>query len=207
MAYRASQRQLIPNQPCTPVPNTQQAARVVAWQGTKYPQEMWVLERGREVAVEGCVCASSTHHSHIEDVEQIEGQSSDQIHEEPGGHVMDADGARVIHNLARLAHVRCPEVQDDICPRRAAPSLTTPSVAGRAEPTSTANTFGVPRTNSRATATPAALSITPHPSVLDQCSAPSTDLPRMKSISTAMSLTMVLRAADRLSSVPVKQTL
>lgn len=177
-----------------------------------------MLETGREVAADLLlkgVCASSTHHSHIEDVEQIKGQSSNQIHEEPGGHVMDADGARVIHNLARLAHVCCPEVQDDIYPRRAGPTLTTPSVAGRDEPASTANiglTSGVPRTNSRGTAVPTPLSITPHPcpttsSILDQCSAPHTDLPRMKSISTAMSLTMVLRAAERLSSVPVKQTL
>lgn len=130
MGYRACQRQLIPKQPCTPVHNTQQAARVRACQGTKYPQEMWVLERGREVgsgfAVEGCVCASGTHHGHIEDVEQIKGQSSNQIHEEPGGHIMDADGARVVHNLARLAHICCPKVQDDICPRRAGPALITP---------------------------------------------------------------------------------
>lgn len=46
----ASQRQLIPSQLCIPVPNTQQAAMVVTCQGTQYPQEMWVLERGREVA-------------------------------------------------------------------------------------------------------------------------------------------------------------
>lgn len=50
----------------------------------------------------------------------------------------------------------------------------------------------------------------PHPAmspIPNGCLAPGTDLPRMKSISTAMSLTMVLRAAERLSSVPVKQTL
>ena len=49
MGYRACQRQLIPKQPCTPVPNTEEAAKVRACQGIKHPQEMWVLERSREV--------------------------------------------------------------------------------------------------------------------------------------------------------------
>lgn len=58
---------------------------------------------------------SSTHHGDVEGVEKVKGQRRHQVHEEPGGGVVDADGARVVHHLARLTHVGGAEVQDDVC--------------------------------------------------------------------------------------------
>lgn len=55
-----------------------------------------------------------SYHRDVEDVEKVKGQSRDQIHKEPGGAVMEADGARVVHHLTRLAHVGGAEVQDDV---------------------------------------------------------------------------------------------
>ena len=59
-----------------------------------------------------------THHCDVEGIQQVKGQSCNQVDKEPGGAVMDADGAGIIHHLTRLAHIGGAEVQDDICTRR-----------------------------------------------------------------------------------------
>lgn len=46
-----------------------------------------------------------THHCDVEGIQQVKGQRSHQVHKEPGGGVMNANGARLIHHLPRLAHV------------------------------------------------------------------------------------------------------
>lgn len=60
-----------------------------------------------------CVC--NTYHTDVKGVEQVKGQRSDQIHKEPGGGVVDADGAGIVHHLTGRAHVSRSEVQHDIC--------------------------------------------------------------------------------------------
>lgn len=56
-----------------------------------------------------------THHCDVEGVQQVKGQGSDQVHKKPGGGVVNANGASVVHHLTRLAHVGGAEVQDNIC--------------------------------------------------------------------------------------------
>lgn len=56
-----------------------------------------------------------THHRDVESVEQVKGQSSDEVQDEPGGRIMKADGARIIHHLTSRPHVSSAEIQDDIC--------------------------------------------------------------------------------------------
>lgn len=46
-----------------------------------------------------------TYHADFESVKKIKGQSGNQVDDEPGGHVMDADLSCVEDHLARLAHV------------------------------------------------------------------------------------------------------
>lgn len=55
-----------------------------------------------------------THHTDVEGVEQVEGQGSNQVYKEPGGDVVDADGAGVVNHLPRGAHVGGSKVQHDI---------------------------------------------------------------------------------------------
>lgn len=55
-----------------------------------------------------------TYHADVEGVEQVEGQGGDQIHEQPGRDIVDADGAGVEHHLTRRAHVGGSEIQHDI---------------------------------------------------------------------------------------------
>lgn len=62
-----------------------------------------------------CACIWNTYHTDVEGVEEVEGQSSDQVHKEPGCGVVDADGAGVVHHLAGGAHIGGSEVQHDIC--------------------------------------------------------------------------------------------
>lgn len=64
----------------------------------------------------GCVCVwgGVTHHSDVEDIQQVKGQSSNEVHEEPGGQVVEANGPRSRNHLARLGHVGGAEVQDDV---------------------------------------------------------------------------------------------
>lgn len=40
-----------------------------------------------------------THHTDVEGVQEIKGQRCNQIHKQPGGGVVDADGAIIVHNL------------------------------------------------------------------------------------------------------------
>ncbi len=61
-----------------------------------------------------CVCKRETHHADIEGIEQIKGQGGNQIHKQPGCDVVNADGARVVHNLTGRAHVGGSEVQHNI---------------------------------------------------------------------------------------------
>lgn len=60
------------------------------------------------------------YHSDVESVEKVKGQRCDQIHKEPGGAVMYADGAAVIHHLTRLTHIGGAEIQNDICKKKRA---------------------------------------------------------------------------------------
>lgn len=46
----------------------------------------------------------------VKGVKEVEGQRGHQIHKEPGGGVMDADGAGVVNHLSGLAHVGGAEV-------------------------------------------------------------------------------------------------
>ena len=66
-----------------------------------------------------------THHADVEGVEQVKGQGGDQVHEKPGRDVVNADGAGVVHDLARRAHERGPEVQHDVCGGRQRQELPT----------------------------------------------------------------------------------
>lgn len=65
--------------------------------------------------VQVCVFVCVTYHTDIEGIEQVKGQSGDQIHKQPGRDIVDANGAGVVHNLTGGAHVGGPEVQHDIC--------------------------------------------------------------------------------------------
>ena len=47
-----------------------------------------------------CVCVCEAHHTDVEGVEQVERQGSDQVHKQPGGDVVNADGAGIVHDLA-----------------------------------------------------------------------------------------------------------
>lgn len=55
-----------------------------------------------------------THHGDVEDIQQVKGQSSNKVHEEPGGQVVEANRARSRDHLTRLGHIGGAEVQDDI---------------------------------------------------------------------------------------------
>lgn len=61
-----------------------------------------------------CVVLCDTHHADVEGVEQVEGQGGDQVYKEPGGDVVDADGAGVVNHLTGGAHVGGSKVQHDI---------------------------------------------------------------------------------------------
>lgn len=56
-----------------------------------------------------------THHADVESVQQVEGQGSDEVDEEPCGDVVDADGAGVVHDLTRRAHKSGSKVQQYVC--------------------------------------------------------------------------------------------
>jgi hypothetical protein len=52
----------------------------------------------------------STHHCDIESIQEVKGQGSNQINDEPGGDVVNANGSRFKDNLARLADISCSEI-------------------------------------------------------------------------------------------------
>lgn len=56
-----------------------------------------------------------THHRDVEGVQQVKGQGSHQVHKEPGGGVVDADGSWLVNHLPWLAHEGGAEIQDDVC--------------------------------------------------------------------------------------------
>ena len=56
-----------------------------------------------------------THHGDVEGIEKVKGQGGHQVNKEPGGGIVEADGAGLVHHLTRLAHVGGAEVQDDVC--------------------------------------------------------------------------------------------
>lgn len=104
-----------------------------------FPRELWSpfspAPRAGSQADPGAAGSSrrtpGAHHGDVEDVEQVEGQGGDQVDEEPGGHVVDADGAGLVHHLARVAHVRRSEIQGDICPGESKTALSTPLRPGQ----------------------------------------------------------------------------
>lgn len=55
-----------------------------------------------------------THHADFESVKKIKGESSNQVDDEPGGHVMDADLPRIEDHLARLTHIRRAETKHNV---------------------------------------------------------------------------------------------
>lgn len=51
-----------------------------------------------------------THHCDVEGIQEVKRQGSDQVNDEPGGDVVDADGSRFKDDLARLADIGCSKV-------------------------------------------------------------------------------------------------
>lgn len=51
-----------------------------------------------------------THHTDVEGVQKVKGQRCNQIHKQPGGDVMNANGAGVVHDLPRCANVGRSEI-------------------------------------------------------------------------------------------------
>lgn len=56
-----------------------------------------------------------THHADVESIQQVKGQCGNEIDKEPGGDVVDADGAGVVHYLTRSAHKCSSKVQQYVC--------------------------------------------------------------------------------------------
>lgn len=56
----------------------------------------------------------ATHHADFEGVEQVKGQRSHQVDDEPCGQVMDADLTSIEDHLARLADITCAKIEDDV---------------------------------------------------------------------------------------------
>ena len=56
-----------------------------------------------------------THHADVESIQQIKGQGGNEIDKEPGGDVVNADGAGVVHYLTRRAHKSSSKVQHYVC--------------------------------------------------------------------------------------------
>lgn len=52
----------------------------------------------------------STHHSDIESIQEIKGQGSNQINDEPGCDIVDTNRSCFKDNLARLADISCSEI-------------------------------------------------------------------------------------------------
>lgn len=61
------------------------------------------------------ICTEETHHADVESIQQVKGQGGDEVNKEPGGDVMNADGAGVVHNLTRCAHEGGSKVQHNVC--------------------------------------------------------------------------------------------
>lgn len=59
-----------------------------------------------------------THHGDVEDVKQVERQSSNKVDKEPGGQVVETNGTRCGDHLAGLGHIGGAEVQNDIWGRK-----------------------------------------------------------------------------------------
>lgn len=75
-----------------------------------------------------------THHADVEGVEQVKGQGGDQVYEEPGGDVVDADGTRVVNHLTGGAHIGGSKVQSDIWWGHDDTLLNTPPLLGNGTP-------------------------------------------------------------------------
>lgn len=56
-----------------------------------------------------------THHADVESIQQVKGQGSNEIDKEPGGDVVNTDGAGVVHYLTRRAHKSSSKVQQNVC--------------------------------------------------------------------------------------------
>lgn len=56
-----------------------------------------------------------THHADVESIQQVKGQGGNEIDKEPGGDVVNTDGAGVVHDLTRRAHESGSEVQQYVC--------------------------------------------------------------------------------------------
>lgn len=57
----------------------------------------------------------ATHHADFECIEQVKGQCSHQIDDEPCGQVMNADLSSIEDHLARLADKCGAKVENDVC--------------------------------------------------------------------------------------------
>lgn len=56
----------------------------------------------------------ATYHGDVECIEEIKRQGCNEVDEEPGRGVVDADGAGIVHHLAGLTHVGGAEVQNNV---------------------------------------------------------------------------------------------
>lgn len=56
----------------------------------------------------------ATHHTDFEGIEQVKGQCSHQVDDEPCGQVMNADLPSIEDHLARLADIRCAKIKNNI---------------------------------------------------------------------------------------------
>lgn len=98
----------------------------IYWLHNKYELESYAVSGGHCFHRASCyqvqpafwfyyyVQTCRTHHCDVEGVQQVKGQSSHQVHKEPGGGVVDADVTRLVNHLPWLAHEGGAEIQDDV---------------------------------------------------------------------------------------------
>lgn len=56
----------------------------------------------------------ATHHTDFEGIEQVKGQRSNQINDEPSGQVVDANLSSVKDHLAWLTDIRGAEIKNNV---------------------------------------------------------------------------------------------
>lgn len=57
---------------------------------------------------------NSTHHADFEGIEQVKGQCSNQVNNEPRGQVVDANLSSVKDHLARFTDISGAEIENDV---------------------------------------------------------------------------------------------
>lgn len=59
-----------------------------------------------------------THHADFEGIEQVKGQCSHQVDDEPCGQVVNADLSSIKNHLARLADICGAEIKNNVCTKK-----------------------------------------------------------------------------------------